>query len=206
MSNKRRWIQAITGGLVLCLIFSLCGFYGRCEGVRDEMLRLHILAHSDSDADQQLKLQVRDAVVNAAAGWLDGACDRDEAAALAQECLPALEEVAQQTVTAAGYTYPVRAEICRMYFPTRQYDAVTLPAGMYDAVRFTIGEGKGRNWWCVVYPPLCAGAAVDRRQLGDVLNAGQEALVTGGNRYVMRFKIVEWVEGFLHFFRHNGEA
>lgn len=204
MCEKKRWIQAITGGLLLCLLFSLCGLYGQCEGVRGEMLRLHILAHSDSVADQQLKLEVRDAVVNAAAGWLDGARDQEAATALAQECLPALEEVAQQTVTAAGYTYPVRAEICRMYFPTRQYDSVTLPAGMYDAVRFTIGDGEGKNWWCVVYPPLCAGAAADRRQLGDVLNAGQEALVTGGNRYVMRFKIVEWVEGLMHFFRRNG--
>ncbi len=195
----KRWIQAVTGGLVLCLLLSLCRLYGQGEEVREQVVRLHILANSDSEADQQLKLQVRDAVVEAAAGWLDGATDTTDALAMAEEALPRLEAVAQQTVEAAGYAYPVEVELCRMYFTTRQYDTVTLPAGTYEAVRVTIGEGAGRNWWCVVYPPLCAGAATDRKTLADVLDAGGQKLVEGGG-FTVKFKVLEWLEGLLTLF------
>ena len=194
-------MRAVTGGLVLCLLLAVCGLYGRCEQVRGAVVRLHILANSDSDADQALKLRVRDAVVEAAAGWLDSAADTGEALELARASLPRLEEVAQRTVTEAGYTYPVTVELCRMYFTTRQYDAVTLPAGTYDAVRVTIGAGAGQNWWCVVYPPLCAGAAADRQTMADVLDPGGQALVQSGNRFTVKFKIVEWMEALLGLFR-----
>ncbi len=198
--SKRVW-RAGVGGLCLCMILSLCGFAGNCEDVRHQIVRLHILANSDSEEDQALKLRVRDAVVEAAAGWLDDAADTDTAQTIIAERLPALEAVAQQTVYDAGYTYPVKAEQTRMYFTTRQYDAVTMPAGMYDAVRFTIGSGEGENWWCVVYPPLCAGAAIKPDPLNDVLKPSQTAIVTGGKRYTVRFKVVEWAESIGRFFR-----
>lgn len=197
MVLSRRFLRAGVGGLVLCLLISLCGFYGRCTGVRESVVRLHILANSDSEEDQALKLKVRDAVVEAAAGWLDGAESADEALALAEQRLPALKAVAQQTVTDAGYDYPVDAALCTMYFTTRQYDTVTLPAGVYEAVRFTIGSGEGKNWWCVVYPPLCAGAAMERKKLGDVLDSEQVAMVTDTERFEVRFKVVEWWEGLV---------
>ena len=199
MLLSKRLLRAGIGGLVLCLLISLCGFYGRCTGVRESVVRLHILANSDSEEDQALKLKVRDAVVEAAAGWLDGAENADEALALAKERLPELKAVAQQTVTDAGYDYPVDATLCTMYFTTRQYDTVTLPAGVYEAVRFTIGSGEGKNWWCVVYPPLCAGAAMERKTLNDVLDSEQVAMVTGGERFLVRFKVVEWWEALLNF-------
>ena len=201
MLLSRRFLRAGVGGLVLCLLLSLCGFYGRITGVRESVVRLHILANSDSEEDQALKLKVRDAVVEAAAGWLDDAQDADEALALAQARLPQLTAIAQQTVTDAGYDYPVNATLCRMYFTTRQYDAVTLPAGVYEAVRFTIGSGEGKNWWCVVYPPLCAGAAMERKTLDDVLDGKQVALVTGAERFRVRFKVVEWWEAWVEFLR-----
>ena len=198
MDRKKRWVRAMAGGLLLCAALSLCGAYSSLQGIRQSVVRLHILANSDSEEDQQLKLRVRDAVVTAAAGWLDGAADADEALRMAEERLPQLEAVAQQTVQEAGYAYPVQATLCRMYFTTRKYDTVTLPAGMYDAVRFTIGAGQGRNWWCVVFPPMCVGAATEEKTLTDVLDSRQEELVTGGERYVVRFKLVEWVESLLH--------
>ena len=199
MLLSRRLLRAGIGGLVLCLLISLCGFYGRCTGVRESVVRLHILANSDSDEDQALKLKVRDAVVEAAAGWLDGAENADEALTMAQERLPELKAVAQQTVTDAGYDYPVDATLCTMYFTTRQYETVTLPAGVYEAVRFTIGSGEGKNWWCVVYPPLCAGAAMQRKTLDDVLDSEQVAMVTDGERFEVRFKVVEWWERLMNF-------
>ncbi len=199
--KTKRLFRAGVGGLCLCLLLSLCGFAGECAEVRERVVRLHILAHSDSAEDQALKLRVRDAVVEAAAGWLDGAQNTAEAMALAKERLPQLEAVAQATVAAAGYDYPVKAELTEMYFTTRQYDTVTLPAGVYEAVRFTIGSGEGKNWWCVVYPPLCAGAAIKRQTLRDVLNDRQVQVISGGERFKVRFKVVEWAQQITGFFR-----
>ena len=120
------------------------------------------------------------------------------ALALAKERLPHIEAVARQTVAAAGYDYPVTAQLDDMYFTTRQYDSVTLPAGIYRAVRVTIGEGKGQNWWCVMYPPLCVGSGTD---LSDTLSPQQQEYVQGGTRYRVRFWLVEWMETFLQMFR-----
>lgn len=194
---SKRLLCAAAGGLVLCMLLSLCDFYGRCASVRENVVRLHILANSDSKEDQALKLQVRDAVLEASDGWLSDADTVDEARAVAGERLPQLREVAQQTVTDAGYDYAVNATLCTMYFPTREYDAVTLPAGMYEAVRFTIGSGEGKNWWCVVYPPLCVGAAIQGDTVRDVLDTKQADVVTGGRRFIVRFKVVEWWEKLL---------
>ena len=200
-AHTRRWIQAASGATALCLLLSLCGLYGQCQGVRDNVVRLHVLANSDSDEDQALKLKVRDAMVEDTAGWLDTAANAEEALALAQAALPRLQAVARRTVAAEGYTYPVAVELCETYFTTRQYDTVTLPAGIYPAVRVSIGAAEGKNWWCVVYPPLCAGAAADRRQLADVLSDPQQHLVENGGRYVVKFKVVEWFEGLVNYFR-----
>ena len=199
-TNKKRWMRAVTLALVICLTLSVCRLHGTCEGVRENVVRLHVLANSDSTEDQALKLKVRDAVLAASADWQDAAATPAEALALAQERLPALQAVAQEAVAAEGYDYAVRAEVCRMYFTTRQYDTVTLPAGMYEAVRVVIGDGKGQNWWCVLYPPLCLGAATDR-DLAQVMGTGQAALMTGGQQYILRFKVVEWFEMLLQPFR-----
>lgn len=198
MRKHTRIIRAVTGGLMLCLLCSLVGVYGQAQGVRDSVVRLHILANSDSTADQTLKLQVRDALTDAAAGWLDGAENSAQALTLAERHLPQLQAVAEQTVAAAGAAYPVRVELKNLYFTTRQYDSVTLPAGRYDAVQVTLGEGRGQNWWCVVFPPFCAGAAT---RAETVLSPGQQAYVENGSRYEVRFKVVEWLESFLQLFR-----
>lgn len=190
----KRWIKALTGGVIICLLLSLCGFSGQCREIREKVVRLHILANSDSAEDQQLKLKVRDAVTAAAAGWLDGAEAEGAALQKVKEYLPQLEAVAQQTVYDNGYTYPVKATVCEMYFETRQYDEITMPAGIYDAVRFEIGEGKGKNWWCVIYPPMCIRSAVKEQTLSDVLDGRQMSIVTDEGGYAVRFKIVEVFE------------
>ena len=199
--QSKRWIKAIAGGLAICLMLSVCRLHGTCEGVRENAVRLHILAHSDSEEDQTLKLKVRDAILALSADWQEEAATPAEALALAESRLPAIRETAQAVVAAAGYDYPVTAEVCRMYFTTRQYDTLTLPAGMYDAVRVSIGDGAGQNWWCVMYPPLCVGAATDRRQATSLWSDSQQDLVQNGGRYVVKFKIVEWAQRLLSKFR-----
>ena len=197
----KRWMKAIACALIVSLALSLCGFSGQCNEIRDKVLRLHILANSDSQADQQLKLKVRDAVVAEAADLFEKEHDAGEALAAAQEKLPQLVAAAQQVVYDEGYTYTVEACLCHMYFTTRQYETVSLPAGMYDAVRFTIGEGAGHNWWCVVYPPMCVSAATQSETLSDVLNEKQADIVPQPAQYEVRFKVVELFEGLTHRLR-----
>ena len=192
--HKKRWIKAVSGALVICLMLSVCQLHGTCESVRENVVRLHILANSDSAEDQALKLKVRDAILEASADWQEIAATPEEALALAEKRLPELQAVAEQTVAAEGYDYPVKAQVCRMYFTTRQYDTVTLPAGQYDAVRVSIGEAEGQNWWCVMYPPLCVGAATDRKKATSLWSDNQKKLVQGGDRYVVKFKVVEWAQ------------
>ena len=194
----KRMLKAVIGGVTLCLLLSLCGFGGECREIRERVVRLHILANSDSEADQALKLRVRDAVVEAADGLLDGTETMEEAKTEIRAQLPRLEQVAQETVYANGYTYPVTATLCEMYFETRVYDTVTMPAGVYDAVRFTIGAGQGKNWWCVIYPPMCVQAAVKEQSLSEVLDSRQMHIVTGEDGFAVRFKIVEIFEWLLH--------
>ena len=201
MSNKKRWVKAVSGALVICLMLSVCQLHGTCEGVRENAVRLHILANSDSAADQALKLKVRDAVLALSADWQDEASTATEALTLAESRLPAIQATAQAVVTAAGYDYPVSAQVCRMYFTTRQYDTLTLPAGTYHAVRLQIGAGEGQNWWCVMYPPLCVGAATDRKQATSLWSDSQQDLVKNGDRYVVKFKVVEWAQKLFSIIR-----
>ena len=136
-----------------------------------------------------------------AAGLFDTVTDKDGAIAQAEQMLPQIVAAAQQRVYDEGYDYVVEAELCHMYFTTREYETVTLPAGMYDALRITIGEGAGRNWWCVVFPPMCVSAATESAELADVLDEEQVEIVTEPQQYEVRFKVVEIFEGIAHQLR-----
>ena len=148
----------------------------------DKVVRLHVLANSDTEEDQALKLLVRDAVLERATGIL------------LRESLPELEAIAEETVRANGYDYAVTAELEDTAFPTKEYDGFSLPAGEYLALRILIGEGAGQNWWCVVFPPLCTAASADvpETALAAGLTEDQVSLMTeedGG--YQLKFKAVE---------------
>ncbi len=197
----KRWTKAVCGAVMICMALSLCGFAGNCAVVRDSVVRLHILANSDSEEDQALKLNVRDAVTAAGAGVLDGVTTREEAEERLQAALPRLIETAQHCVYEAGFSYPVTAELTTMYFGTRTYDSGTFPAGRYHTVRFSIGEAQGKNWWCVMYPPLCVSAATDKASLCDVMSEDACEIVCDAPQYVVRFKIVEWFETIMEWIR-----
>lgn len=188
-----RWIKALAGGLMLCLLVQVLGFAGSSEGIRQRVVRLHVLAHDDSEAEQVLKLQVRDAVSREAAAMVGEVTDRTEVLRILEEGLPRLQAAAQACVVQAGSAHHVQAELAEMYFTTRTYDEGTYPAGVYDAVRITIGDGGGRNWWCVLYPPLCVSAAMKAPTAADVLTASQQNVIATP-RYAVRFKLVEWWE------------
>lgn len=121
----------------------------------EEVVRLHVLANSDAEADQALKLQVRDAILAEMPTLFQGAHSQTDALQIVRRHLPALRRIAQRTIARAGYVYSVKATVGTFEFPDRTYGDVTLPAGPYEALRLEIGEAKGANWWCVLFPPLC---------------------------------------------------
>ena len=199
----RRWELALLLGLALAALLG-ARLDGAQGALADKVLRLHVLANSDSQADQALKLQVRDAVLEQAEGLLAGAESRAEAETLLAAHLPDLAAAGAAAVGAAGYGYPVAVSLedgC--WFPTRTYGDFALPAGRYTALRVEIGSGAGQNWWCVVFPPLCLGAVTETApetaaQAG--LTEREVALISGGEgEYEIRFRAVELVERLRHW-------
>lgn len=149
--------------VVLSVLFaSFASFADDCGAVRQNIVRLHILANSDSEADQNLKLAVRDKILAETQEVFIVSKTKKQAEAIAAETLNEIERIARAEIIRQGYHYSVRAEIVNMFFETRSYGDATLPAGRYDAVRVSIGAAKGKNWWCVLFPPLCIPAASEK--------------------------------------------
>lgn len=167
------------------------------DELADKVVRLHVLANSDSEEDQALKLRVRDVVLERATAILEQSADRREAESRLHGQLLELERIAREEILASGYDYPVTAELQNTDFPTKEYDGFTLPAGEYLALRIMIGEGQGQNWWCVVFPPLCTAASADvpASALAAGFSQDEVSLITEENQgYVLKFKSVEWWE------------
>ena len=183
---------ALLLGLLAALIWGMWSIRSQ-QALADKVVRLHVLANSDSQADQDLKLQVRDAILDQAETILREAHDRREAEVALRQALPELQRLAGEAVAAAGYDYPVTAEQTGTVFPTREYDSFTLPAGEYLALRVVIGAGEGHNWWCVVFPPLCAETTTDVAQtaMAAGLDQSDVGLLTEQGGYVLKFKSIE---------------
>ena len=167
------------------------------DELADKVVRLHVLANSDSEEDQALKLRVRDAVLEQATAILEQSADRREAESRLRGQLLELERIAAKEIAAEGYDYPVTVNLENTDFPTKEDDGFTLPAGEYLALRVIIGEGKGQNWWCVVFPPLCTAASADvpASALAAGFSEEEVSLITEENQgYVLKFKAVEWWE------------
>ena len=160
-----------------------------------------IIANSQY-ADQALKLKVRDSVLQKAEEILDGCPDRETAEARLSAALPEIEGAARQRIAAEGADEAVTAELRPTVFPTKEYEDFTLPAGEYLALRVVIGEGEGHNWWCVVFPPLCAETTSDLAEtaMAAGLTEDQVALITESDGYVLRFKAVELWERLKAYF------
>lgn len=184
---------------ILTALLSFTGFKAGCEEIPNHVLRLHVLANSDTVEDQNLKLKVRDRIVEESAGLLDNAKNKEEAQKIIKSAVPILKKAAQDEVIKNGYNYPVNVEMTNMYFTTRKYSKVTLPAGDYDALRVTIGKAAGHNWWCVIFPPMCLPAAEEQKELSDVLNSNQLQIVEQSGEFEVKFKTVEVLEDIKNF-------
>ena len=181
--------------LIICGVLNINAFSQQCESIREKMLRMHVIANSDSEEDQQLKLKVRDAVLSAGKEVFDGSVTAIEAKEKITPYIDYLENIALETIKNEGFDYNVKITVEKEYFSTRTYDnSVTLPAGYYTAVKVIIGEGKGQNWWCVMFPPMCLPTAVAECEISDVLTDDETEIVTETDKYKFRFKIVEILE------------
>lgn len=163
----------------------------------DKTLRLHVVANSDTDADQAQKLRVRDAVLEAVGALTDGCSSRDEAERALEAGLGRVQRAAQDVLTAEGSDLPVCVSLEDQRFGTRTYDTFSLPAGTYRALCVRIGAAQGHNWWCVVFPTLCTAASGE--ETARIAAAGgfdddETELVTDADEYVLRFKLLEWLD------------
>ncbi len=186
--------KSVLCGFVICMAVSMTAFDAQSKEISNKVVRLHILANSDSKEDQDLKLCVRDTVRDYCRGIYDDVKTKEEAEQILHQKLPEIISAAQKEVYRQGYNYPVKGEFVNMYFTNRVYNNITMPAGDYDAVRITIGSGNGHNWWCVMFPPICIGAAEagseNQTELSDVLNDNQINIIQN-KKYEYKFKIYE---------------
>lgn len=162
------------------------------EAIYDNMIRLHVLARSDSDADQAEKMRVRDAILTCLSETMGESTDYDTARLAVEKMLPAIKDAAEEVTDT-----PVTVMLGKENYPVRQYEGFTLPAGEYTSLRVILGEGEGQNWWCVLFPRLCAARATKDSFYEDFIAAGfspeQYRLIKNesGVKYKVRFKILE---------------
>ena len=161
--------------------------------IYEDTIRLHILANSDSREDQELKIVVRDGVLNEFGERLRLAGSFDKAEELCESLIPEIEEYAEAIIKAAGYGYEVNIKLGEEWYETRDYDGFSLPCGYYTSLRILIGEGEGKNWWCVMYPPLCTELASESAPADDGLidYTKEEMILISSGKYNIKFKILE---------------
>lgn len=191
--SKKNFKYAVLSGLICAVLLSFAHFNAACDEIKENVLRLHIIANSDSEADQAVKLLVKDSVIQNSGDIFENSGDIVAAANTAKENLELFEETANKVLLDNGFSYSAKVSFGQAYFETREYDDFTLPAGYYDSLIITLGEGQGKNWWCVIFPEVCLPAASDA-SLNDTVSDESVKFAKGKNEYIVRFKAVEIYE------------
>ena len=204
--------MAFTKKLLICalvilgisFIAGLLPIHGE-EEIYDTVVRLHVVANSDSDEDQALKLKVRDGVIEVVTPVVKDCKTQEEAIKAIEGAMPDIEARAKEVLALEGYDYSVKILLGEEYYPTKTYETCAFPEGEYVSLRVLIGEGEGENWWCCLFPPLCLSAATDGADdsnedafISVGLNADQYKIITESNtpKYKVRFKILETVSSW----------
>ncbi len=197
-------------GAAAAILFGGFGEFARqCEEMPQKLFRLHIPANSDSVEDQKLKYDLRDYILDYMQDVFAGCSTAEEAKEAAKANLPQITQKAQEFVNSQGVDETVSVSVENMYFTTRRYGSYVVPAGNYDALRIVIGEGQGRNWWCVMFPPLCLGAVEEDVELEQDMFLCKAALrktesgrlsfaasrrIESDQPVQIRFKLFQWLE------------
>lgn len=196
-------MQKLTTLIVaVCCLFLFLGLmpvHGESE-IYDSVLRLHVLANSDSEEDQALKLKVRDAILKNSNDIFSNCKTRDDAIAILNQNISVLKNAAEEVIQDEGYEYSVSIELGEENYPTKNYESFCFPSGEYLSLRVIIGNGEGQNWWCVLYPPMCLSAASKQKPeeafISVGLNKDQYEIITETEKptYKIRFKVLEVIE------------
>ncbi len=181
---------SILFGLITAILMSFFGCLKQTENLEKNVLRLHILANSNSKEDQSVKLKVRDEILkNFDFNTYNNDINKSKQKIRSE--LKEIEAVAKKTLEKEGFDDSVKASLEKTYFDTREYKNFSMPAGVYDALKIEIGNAKGKNWWCVMVPSMCVPAASEKQKAINTFNDGEKDLITKGNKTEIRFKSIE---------------
>ena len=210
MKKKLNFIFILT--ILVFIYIALLSFnYSKAisSNLSDSVFRLHIIANSDSSADQELKLKVRDKIIEYMNTLTSNSSDKKDVISIVNNHLDSFKEIALNTIKENGYNYDVNIEIGNFNFPTKTYGDISFPAGNYDALKIEIGDAIGQNWWCVLFPPLCfvnssTGVVPDdsKNTLKENINSESYEIITEGNNskntsnIKIKFKIIEFLNNF----------
>ncbi len=169
------------------------------KSLSNNFLRLHILANSDSKKDQDLKLKVRDNILEYMNTLTFENISKNDAISIVQKNINNFQNIAEKTIKEEGYSYPIKIELGNFYFPTKIYGNISLPAGFYDALKIEIGEAVGQNWWCSLFPPLCfvdiSSGVIDEEsteELKENLSEEEFSIITNDSETIkLKFKLIE---------------
>ncbi len=206
----KRLIMSISIALVLTVVTSqLSGVkadYEEYEGIHDNVLRLHVIANSDRESDQKLKLALKDEIVKLSQSLFRGSQSVEQTKAIAKENLGAIKNMAAGFIQSKGYSYPVKVTLDKLNFPQKDYDGFTMPSGVYSSLNVEIGKASGKNWWCVLYPTMCIGTAVASPQAdsdeleeesGDSFSQKQRDMLEQPSRYNIKFALFEMFDNLI---------
>ena len=189
-------------GLICAVALSFARFEKQCDELRAGVLRLHIIANSDSDSDQELKLAVRDEILKTSADIFATCNNVEDAIITAESKIDDINKIANNVLRQNGFDYEARVSVGDKYFDTREYDDFTLPAGTYKSLVVDLGDAKGKNWWCVVFPCVCLPSASDNK-LSDSVSTVAAKTAQNAPKYKIKFKSMEIYEKIKKIFSKN---
>ncbi len=188
---------------IICITVSTYKLDKECEGIREGILRLHVIAASDSDTDQEIKLRLRDELLIKGKEIFSQSRTKAEAEKKLSDGIGIIQKTADAFLEKEGCPYRATVSLTKSYFPTRRYDSFTLPAGFYDALKVTIGSGEGQNWWCVMFPALCLPAAEKKSADFDGILTQKQQQIVAGEKYEVRLWLVEKWQEMKEYFIYN---
>ncbi len=194
MTKRKRTEISLLFGLLFAVALCFAGFEADCSVLRSGSFRLRVIAASDSAADQELKLKVRDEILKATAADFAACENAKQAKSTAQKNIARTKALARRVIEENGFSYGCTARVKRQFFSTCDYGDFTLPAGEYESLVVTLGKGEGHNWWCVLFPGVCVPAAAGKQSFEALFSDEAAAVACGQGNYTVRFKAAEIYE------------
>lgn len=195
--HSSRFITIVALITVAAVLLAFEFFPFKERKIYTELIRLHVLANSGSEEDIAIKYMVRDAILSESETVFEDCASSDEAKSQMEETGKRIEAIANRVLLENGKTYSARAVWGKETYPQRQYDGITLPAGEYYSLRIQLGEAKGENWWCVLFPPLCLGASAAKESMESIGIEGDsyKTFTDSAPKYKIKFKLLQWLFG-----------